>query len=147
MVTDPLYTHGMTEHQQRWFYAEYERARKEEIVAVLLAIFLGDFGAHHFYLRRNGLGTLYLCFFWTGIPALIGFIDALFTPGRVRRYNAMQAMYISSQIRGSAAYSGDPGHQARCPACNAPMDAAAVFCPVCGASTAGTSQLGIQPAV
>jgi hypothetical protein len=59
-LADPIYTHGMTDHQRAWFYAEYERARKDEVIAVLLAIFLGGFGVHHFYLRRNGLGILYL---------------------------------------------------------------------------------------
>jgi hypothetical protein len=56
--TDPIYTTGMTDHQRAWFYAEYEHARRDEVVGVLLAIFLGTFGIHHFYLRRNGLGTL-----------------------------------------------------------------------------------------
>jgi TM2 domain-containing membrane protein YozV len=43
----------------------------------LLAIFLGDFGAHKFYLEQSITGFLYLIFFWTFIPALIGFIEGL----------------------------------------------------------------------
>ncbi len=78
--TDPLYTAGMTEHQRAWFYAEYEQARRDEVVGVLLAVFLGNFGLHHFYLRRTGLGVLYLLFSWTGIPAILGFIEAFFMP-------------------------------------------------------------------
>jgi TM2 domain-containing membrane protein YozV len=45
--------------------------------AALHAIFLGDFGAHKFYLGESGVGFLYLIFFWTFIPALIGFIEGL----------------------------------------------------------------------
>jgi TM2 domain-containing membrane protein YozV len=45
--------------------------------AALLAIFLGDFGVHKFYLGQSLFGFLYLIFFWTFIPALIGFIEGL----------------------------------------------------------------------
>ena len=51
-------------------------------LSILLALFLGTFGAHHFYLRRTGLGILYLCFLWRGIPAIMGFIECFFMPGR-----------------------------------------------------------------
>ena len=84
---DPIPTTNMTDHQRAWFYAEFAHARRDEVIGVLLAIFLGNFGIHQFYIRRNGLGILYLCFFWTGISAILGFIDAFFMPGRVRRYN------------------------------------------------------------
>lgn len=146
-LTDPLYTHNMTDHQRAWFYAEYERARKDEVIGVVLAIFLGGFGVHHFYLRRNGLGILYLLFSWTAIPAVLGWIDAFFTPGRVRQYNAVQAAYISSQILGNAVFAGVPPPPAvsRCSACGNSTDPAAAFCPRCGAATAGTA-LSVQQA-
>ena len=47
------------------------------IVASLLAIFLGAFGIHKFYLGKIGQGVVYLVFFWTFIPALIGFIEGI----------------------------------------------------------------------
>lgn len=48
---------------------------KDKVVAALLAFFLGGFGAHWFYLNRTKNGILYLLFFWTFIPGLLGFID------------------------------------------------------------------------
>nr|WP_315484540.1 NINE protein [uncultured Undibacterium sp.] len=48
---------------------------KSKIAAALFAIFLGWMGAHKFYLGDVGWGVVYLIFFWTGIPALIGFIE------------------------------------------------------------------------
>ncbi len=50
---------------------------KDRTTAGILGILLGGIGAHKFYLGDTGLGILYLCFFWTGIPALIGFIEGI----------------------------------------------------------------------
>lgn len=50
---------------------------KSKLVAALLALFLGGFGIHKFYLGRVGQGILYLVFCWTFIPALIAFIEAI----------------------------------------------------------------------
>jgi len=83
---------------QAIFYQQYNMARRDEVVGILLALFLGDFGVHHFYLRRTGLGILYLCFFWTGIPAILGFIECFFMPGRVREFNAIQAAAIAASL-------------------------------------------------
>jgi TM2 domain-containing membrane protein YozV len=83
---------------QAMFYEQYEAVRRDEVVGILLALFLGTFGAHHFYLRRTGLGILYLCFFWSGIPAILGFIECFFMPGRVREFNAIQAAAIAATL-------------------------------------------------
>jgi TM2 domain-containing membrane protein YozV len=83
---------------QAIFYQQYESARRDEVVGILLALFLGTFGIHHFYLRRTGLGVLYCCFFWTGIPSLLGFLECFFMPGRVREFNAIQAAGIAAAL-------------------------------------------------
>ncbi len=88
----------MTQPQRAWFYAEYDRARRDEIAGVLLAIFLGGLGIHQFYLGRTMMGVLYLVFSWTGIPTIVGWIECFFMPSRVREYNAIQASIIASQI-------------------------------------------------
>jgi hypothetical protein len=146
---DPIFTASMTanmnDEQRAWFRAEYERARKNEVVGVLLALFLGCFGVHHFYLRRDTLGVLYLLFFWTGITAILGFIECFFMPGRVRRYNVMQAMYISSQILAHSGQSIAPGGT-HCSACNASIDPTAAFCTHCGAAI-NRSSFSTQPAL
>jgi TM2 domain-containing membrane protein YozV len=53
------------------------RTGKSKIVAALLAIFLGSFGIHKFYLGENRLGVLYLAFFWTAVPGIIGFVEGI----------------------------------------------------------------------
>ncbi|MCY7192533.1 TM2 domain-containing protein [Streptococcus gallolyticus] len=46
-------------------------------IYIILAIFLGGFGAHHFYAGYSGRGIKYLIFCWTGIPTIIGWFQAL----------------------------------------------------------------------
>ena len=50
---------------------------KSKVAAGILAILLGGIGVHKFYLGNVGMGILYLCFCWTGIPAVIGFIEGI----------------------------------------------------------------------
>ena len=45
--------------------------------AAFFAMFLGSFGLHKFYLGKNGWGLLYLLFFWTGIPGVLGFFEGM----------------------------------------------------------------------
>jgi len=148
LPTDPIYTANMTNQQRAWFYAEYEHARKDEVVGVLLAIFLGCFGVQHFYLRRNGLGIIYLLLCWTGISAILGFIDAFFMPSRVRAYNAAQASYIASQILANGMnFAPTSTSSLHCHVCGGSMNTGAAFCPHCGAAIATASQLRPQPGV
>ena len=50
---------------------------KSKIAAGVLAILLGDFGIHKFYLGKPGQGILYLLLFWTYIPAILGFFEGI----------------------------------------------------------------------
>ncbi len=50
---------------------------RTKVVAGILAILLGLFGVHKFYLGSIGLGIVYVLFCWTGIPAVIGLIEGI----------------------------------------------------------------------
>jgi TM2 domain-containing membrane protein YozV len=139
---------------QAIFYQQYEAVRRDEIVGILLALFLGSFGIHHFYLRRTGLGILYCFFFWTGIPAILGFIECFFMPARVREFNAIQAAGIAATLGISVPGWGpgqpvnvtvnvppaapvgqvDPGTLVACPRCQQTNPPGAKFCGACGAA-------------
>ena len=93
---------------QAVFYQQYESVRRDEVVGVLLALFLGGFGIHHFYLRRTGLGIVYLIFCWSGITAVLGFIECFFMPARVREFNAIQAAGIAAALGIPAPGFGQP---------------------------------------
>jgi|SRR5947209_8071871 len=50
---------------------------RSRVTAALLAILLGHFGVHKFYLGKPGMGILYLLFCWTFIPTVAGFIEGI----------------------------------------------------------------------
>ncbi len=50
---------------------------KNKMLAAILGIVLGGLGAHKFYLGNAGLGIIYLLFCWTGIPAIVGFVEGI----------------------------------------------------------------------
>jgi pSer/pThr/pTyr-binding forkhead associated (FHA) protein len=52
--------------------------KKSRTTAALLALFLGSFGAHKFYLGNIPLGVLYLIFCWAYIPGIVGFIEGIY---------------------------------------------------------------------
>ena len=130
---------------QAIFYQQYEAVRRDEVVGILLALFLGSFGAHHFYLRRTGLGILYLCFFWMAWPGILGVIECFFMPGRVREFNAIQAAGISAALGipmptfghpfnavALAPVADQPSIETRCPRCDQANPTTARFCSGCG---------------
>lgn len=51
--------------------------RKNRTTATMLALFIGWFGLHHFYLGDRRRGMYYLGFFWTLVPLFLGWIDGV----------------------------------------------------------------------
>ena len=90
---------GMSEQQRGLFLTQYNAVKKDVVVGVLLSVLLGHFGIHKFYMGETGWGIVYLLFCWTGIPTILGFIEAFFMPNRVREYNYAQASIIASHVR------------------------------------------------
>ena len=62
-------------------YSFYKIESKEytcnKLLYILLAVFLGIFGAQYFYSGQKKKGVLSLCFFWTVIPFFVGLYCAL----------------------------------------------------------------------
>jgi TM2 domain-containing membrane protein YozV len=123
---------AMTDEQRAAFHAYYPSVQREELTGVLLALFLGSFGAHHFYLRRNGLGALYLLLSWTSIPLFLGVIEAFFMPERVRRFNAEQAAMLAYSVVQGGVVATMPARMTGCPACGRVQSAGVRYCVQCG---------------
>lgn len=51
--------------------------KKSRVLAAVLAFFLGGLGIHKFYVGKMGWGIAYLLFCWTGVPAIIGFVEGI----------------------------------------------------------------------
>jgi TM2 domain-containing membrane protein YozV len=129
---------AMNEPQRAAFYANYNLQRKDELTGVLLAVLLGGFGAHKFYLGRIGPGVVYLIFGVTGIPWIIALVEAFFMPARVRRFNARLAAHLASKVTGQAACDpvSLPLPGVFCPACGGPSAGGVHFCAHCGTAIA-----------
>ncbi|MGZ9897467.1 TM2 domain-containing protein [Shewanella gaetbuli] len=52
---------------------------KNQKLAVLFGFMFGGVGLHKFYLGQHLKGCLYLCFCWTLVPMVVGWIDAVKT--------------------------------------------------------------------
>ena len=50
---------------------------KRQGLAILLAVFLGFVGIHKLYLGQTGMCIFYALFFWTGIPMVVGLVEAV----------------------------------------------------------------------
>jgi TM2 domain-containing membrane protein YozV len=50
---------------------------RQKQIAVILAVVLGGFGAHKFYLGEKVPGLIYLATCWTLVPIVIGWFEAL----------------------------------------------------------------------
>ncbi|GAA0489763.1 hypothetical protein Ade02nite_24820 [Paractinoplanes deccanensis] len=66
---------------------------KEVGIAYLFLIFLGGFGAHHFYLGKTGRGLLWL-FTFGGFFGIGCLIDLFTLPAQTRQVNSQRAMGI-----------------------------------------------------
>lgn len=110
---------------------------KDATVGTLLAVFLGGFGAHRFYLGENGIALIYLLFFWTLIPSLAGLVEAFFMPDRVREYNARSELIEAvrahrlSQDEGPRQLPAAGEERVPCPQCAEMILPAARICRYC----------------
>jgi TM2 domain-containing membrane protein YozV len=88
----------------RRVYAHWGRAwheHKSRGVAIGLALLLGGFGAHWFYLGRHRIGFVYLLFVVVAVPIVLAWIDAL-------RWILMDRARFDERVLLPAASTGQP---------------------------------------
>ena len=68
---------NFTESDYQMVHEYYSSGCPNKIAAGVLGILLGDFGVQHFYTGQIGRGILDILFCWTGIPAIIGFVEGI----------------------------------------------------------------------
>lgn len=84
--------------------SNYQNSLKKKNAVILLALFLGTFGVHRFYLGQNLKGVLYLIFSWTLIPTFISFLEVLIFAFMSdekfnQKYNSNQVFEYSSNVQ------------------------------------------------
>lgn len=47
------------------------------MVYIIIALFLGGLGIHHFYAGNKGRGIIYLLLCWTGLPVILSIFDII----------------------------------------------------------------------
>jgi TM2 domain-containing membrane protein YozV len=78
---------NLNPQQKQFFQQEYVKQTKNPSTAFKLALLLGGFGAHRFYLGQKGWGIIYLVFCWTFIPLLASWVECLSIRERTENYN------------------------------------------------------------
>lgn len=82
--------------QKLYFQQEYDKESRNPSTALMLTLLLGGLGAHRFYLKQWGWGTVYLLFSATFVPMLCALIECFVIRKRVTAYNEQ----IAAQIKG-----------------------------------------------
>jgi TM2 domain-containing membrane protein YozV len=99
MIEQYFLMKDMSDSQKVLFQNELNAVLKDRTIALLVTLFFGWFGAHHFYLNKTGFGILYLLFFWTLIPAIAAFFELFFIMQRTDQYNREKATEIAAKIK------------------------------------------------
>ena len=100
MVVDELnLQQNMTDSQRMLFQSEMNKVRRNRVVAFLLTLFLGGFGAHRYYLGEIKIGILYTLFVWTFIPAVVALVELFLILGRTDRYNERMAAEVATKVK------------------------------------------------
>lgn len=97
-LDDLILQRNMTDSQRIMFQSETSKVRKNRTTALLLTLFLGGLGAHHYYMGKVGLGVLYTCFCWTFIPSAVAFIELFFIMKRVDAYNEQMSQEVAAKV-------------------------------------------------
>ncbi len=109
MLDDIVLMQSLTDQERLMFQGEMAGRRKEPTTGVLLAVFLGGFGVHHFYMGRTGLGILYACFFWTLVPGFVALIEAFLMPNRIRVHNQTVGLEVVTKLKTLRSSPGPEG--------------------------------------
>ena len=81
------------------FQIQFQKKKKSVLTGVLLAVFLGAYDGHKFYLGQIKICSLYFAFFWTLIPYLIALFEAFNMGKTISNCNYKIALNISENLK------------------------------------------------
>lgn len=97
-LTVAAVTREMTNKQKIEFYARYNEKKKNSLIAIILAIFLGAFGVHKFYQGKLFWGIIYILFCWSGVPTVWSWVEAVTMIPWVKAHNMLVASDIAERV-------------------------------------------------
>ncbi|MGD0008473.1 MAG: WG repeat-containing protein [Terriglobia bacterium] len=100
-MTEPYEQLGanLTPQQKLFFHQEYAKQNRSPSTALVLALLLGGFGAHRFYLRQWGWGIAYVLFSWTFVPIVASLVECFLIRKRTENYNKEVARQIIQKMK------------------------------------------------
>ena len=93
-----LLQQDLSQRERIQFQMEYNQVRKNPTTGILLTLFLGGIGGHHYYLGKVVLGVVYTLLSWTFVPLVVAFVELFFISERIRTYNMERAREIAYVI-------------------------------------------------
>lgn len=109
-LTVTALTSEMTDSQKIEFYARYTDKKKNALIAIILAVFLGTFGIHKFYQGKITWGIIYILFCWTGIPTIWSIVEAVTMIPWTKAHNMLLAGDIARSVKVKRARYVDNHH-------------------------------------
>ena len=105
-----LMQQDLSQRERLQFQMEYHQVRKDPTTGILLTLFLGGIGGHHYYMGKVVLGVVYTMLCWTFVPAFVAFVELFFISKRIRTYNMERVREIAYVIE-SLRSESDPAPQ------------------------------------
>ena len=90
-----LTTH-MSDEQKLAYIVRFTKERRNPNTALLLCLFLGCVGAHHYYMGRVGKGILCTLFAWTLVPFVLSLFACRKIRTNVQRHNFAKAVELAA---------------------------------------------------
>lgn len=93
-----MLTKDLNPEEKDFYFRSIQAAKRDPRRAILLALFLGSFGAHHFYLGKYRVGLLYLAFCWSLFPMVLSWGECLMLRNQVKNYNRRLSRNLMEKI-------------------------------------------------
>lgn len=100
------YEADMTEHQQLLFQSQYDAAKKDRHIALVLSVLFGTLGVDRFYIGNIGMGVLKLL--TGGLCGILYVLDWFLIMGRTDDHNRAKAQEIAAAIKATPAAAPPP---------------------------------------
>ena len=76
-VEEPKYEEKVFVEKEAEINTQDTRPQRSKMLMLILSLLFGTFGIQNFYIGRPVRGILCVLFCWTGIPSIVGVIEAL----------------------------------------------------------------------